>query len=222
LATLEAEARHQRFGVLRRRGRRHARDRRPALCDRPVEQALCGRHAEQRAHFACAAGLTEDRDVLRIAAEAVDVVADPREARDDVLLSGVAGFCEAFTAELRQVDESEHIQPMGDADHHHVVPPRQVRAVVRERSGRSARVAASVQPHHDGTPDLGRRAGRPDVQVQAVFAHRLGAGQQKMPSLRAMSCARIAVGPCSRTLAQTPDIDLRGPISEVSSQRSNL
>ena len=76
---------------------------------------------------------------------------------------GVAGVGEAFAAELRQVDESEHVQPMGDADHHHVVPARQVGAVVRERSGRSACVAASVQPHHDGPPC--RRRAVPGVQT---------------------------------------------------------
>ena len=96
-----------------------------------MEQALRRRHAEQRAHLSGAAGLAEDRDVLRIAAEALDVVAHPLEAGDDVLLSRVARVGESFAAELREVDESEHVQPVRDADDDHVVPAREVGAVVR-------------------------------------------------------------------------------------------
>jgi hypothetical protein len=143
-----------------------------------MEQALCRRHAEQRAHFAGAAGLAEDRDAPGIAAEARDVVAHPLEAGDDVLLSRVAGAGETLVAELGEMDETEDVEAVRDADDHHVVASRQVGAVIRQRCRRSAGISAAVQPDHHRARAAGCRARRPDVEVQTVFAHRFGAGER--------------------------------------------
>ncbi len=178
LVRFQAKAGHERLGVLGGGAGRHAGDRGSALRDRAMKQALRRGHTEQRAHFSRAARLAEDRDVPGIAAEAIDVVADPLEARDDVLLSCVAGVREGLAAELREMDEAEDVQPVRDADDDHVVAARQVGAVVRQRGRRSAGVAAAVQPDHHRTRAAARGARRPDVQVQTVFAHRLGAGQR--------------------------------------------
>ena len=50
---------------------------------------------------------------------------------------------------------------------------REIGAVVRTHVRRAGGVSAAVQPHHHRTPAAFRRARRPQVQVQAVFAHRL-------------------------------------------------
>ena len=48
------------------------------------------RHRHQRADLPAAAGLAEDRDVVRVAAESRDVVAHPLQRRDEVEHAGVA------------------------------------------------------------------------------------------------------------------------------------
>ena len=135
-------------------------------------EALRRGHPEQRAHLARAARLTEDRHVAGIAAERGDVVAHPLEAGDDVAHARVAGVGELLAAKLREVHEAERVQPMRDADDHDVVLAGQVGAVIRHHSGRAGRIAAAVQPHHH-RPLPCADARRPDVQVEAVFAHRL-------------------------------------------------
>src|SRR5690606_30778425 len=52
-----------------------------ALDDRAVEQALGGRGGQMRADALAAGGLAEDGDVLGIAAERADAVADPPQGR---------------------------------------------------------------------------------------------------------------------------------------------
>src|SRR5947208_1308870 len=78
-----------------------------------------------------------------------------------------------LAAEIRQVHEAERVQPMRDADDDDIVLAREVGAVVRNHVGRSGAVAAAVEPDHDGPPAAGVDARGPDVQVQAVFTHRL-------------------------------------------------
>src|SRR5262245_50681284 len=67
--------------ILLRRARRSlacgATHLRAAHRNRPMNQALRGRHRHQRRDFAAAAGLTEYRDVDRMTAERGDVLLDP-------------------------------------------------------------------------------------------------------------------------------------------------
>ena len=173
LVALQPEPRHEGFGIPGRGPRGHTRDRCAALGHRPMEQPLGRRHAEQRAHLARAPRLAEDGDAARIAAEVRDVVADPLESRDDVAHAGVAGISVLFAAELGQVHEPERVQPVRDADDHDVVLAREVGAVIGHHPGRAGRIAAAVQPHHHRALAACANAGRPDVQVETVFAHRL-------------------------------------------------
>ncbi len=77
-----------------------------------VEQAFCGRHAEQVADFAAAAGFAKDRDVVWIAAERSDVVAHPLECKHQIEHAGIAGVCQLLTAEFSEVQITEGIQTM--------------------------------------------------------------------------------------------------------------
>ncbi len=176
----QLEARHEGFGIPRRSVRGHATDRRTALRDGAMKQPLRRGHAEERAHLAGATRLPEDRHVVRIAAEVRDVVANPLEACDDVAHAGVAGVGVLLAAEPREMDEPERVHAVGDADHDDVVTAREIRTVIRDRAGRSARITPAVQPRHDWTSGASRGARRPDVQVQAVFTHRLAA-RERLP-----------------------------------------
>ena len=59
--------------------------------------------------------LPEDGDVSRIAAEALDVVADPFEREHDVLHPDVGRGPELLAADFREVEESERIEPVAPA-----------------------------------------------------------------------------------------------------------
>ena len=132
---------------------------------------LAVRHRQQRAHLSAAAGLAEDRDVARIAAEARGVLAHPLQRQHQVEQAGIAGLGEALAAEVRQIEVAEDIQPMIDGHDHDVVAPGEIGAVVARRVGRAVGEGAAVQPDHDRT--LRRvEGGRPDVQRQAVLADR--------------------------------------------------
>ena len=100
-----------------------------------MEQPLRRRHAEQRAHLAGPARLTEDRDVPRIAAETRDVVADPFESGDDVLHPRVARLGKAVAAELREIREPEDVQTVRDRNDDDVVLEGEIGAVVRNHVG---------------------------------------------------------------------------------------
>ena len=71
-----------------------------ALDDRLVEESFGPRHCQQRAHLSAAAGLTEDRDIARIAAKAPGVLAHPLERRDQIEKPGIARVREALVADL--------------------------------------------------------------------------------------------------------------------------
>ncbi len=75
------------------------------------------------------AGLAEDGDVVRVAAERLDVVADPLQRQHDIQHPGDAGAGKVRTAEILQVQEPEDVQAMVDADHDDVPALREVRPV---------------------------------------------------------------------------------------------
>lgn len=77
------------------------------------------------------------------------------------------------------------LSPVVHRHHHHVLGSGQDAAVVQVQGGRPRGEGAAVDPDHDGQRPLLAvvQVGRPDVQVEAVFAHRgvgvphLGAGE---------------------------------------------
>ncbi len=150
-------------------------DRGTAFDHGAMEQALRRRHCHQRADFSAAAGLAEERDVARIAAEGCDVVAHPFERCDDVEVAQVAGVGVALAAHAREVQVPDGAEPVIDGDDDNVVMSSQPRAVITHESTRAAGVAAAVQPDHDGAFTRSADTGCPDIQAQAVLAHGLHA-----------------------------------------------
>ena len=144
-----------------------------ALDDGLVEQPLGARHGQQRAHLPAAAGLAEDRDIARIAAEAAGMLAHPFQRRDQVEHTGIAGLGEALAARLRQIEMAEDVQAMVDRHDHDIVALREPGAVVARRVGRAVRERAAMQPDHHRAPRV-VEAGRPDMQRQAILADRQG------------------------------------------------
>ncbi len=166
---LEPERRHELA--------RHARglvaldelDRRAALDDRAVEQALRGRHREQRRDLAPAAGLSEYGHAARVAAEARDVRAHPAQRVHDVEHAGVARLREIRPDQIAEIGEAEHVEAMVDRYHDDVAAPGEVGAVGHRRRARARREAAAVAPqHHRPLGAVERR--RPDVEDEAVLA----------------------------------------------------
>src|SRR5678815_3475115 len=110
-----------------------------------MEESLGGRHREQRTDFACATRLAHDRYVIRVAAEGRDVVAHPLQRGHYIQNPGVR------RADLRKVKETKRVETMVDAEHHDIVLPRHVRAVVHRVAAVAAGESAAVQPDHHWT-----------------------------------------------------------------------
>ena len=111
-------------------GAADAFDGRAALADGSVKQAFCRGHRHQGGHFSAAAGLPEDRDIARIAAEIGDVIPHPFERQHDIAMPGVAGIGIFRAADIGEIKIAENIEPMVDRDHNDVAFARHVRAVV--------------------------------------------------------------------------------------------
>ena len=156
------------------RGGGHAagRDLLAAHGQHTVEEAGRGRHGHERRALRAAARLAEDRDVARIAAELLDVVADPAQGQDQIEDADVARIGERLAADLGQEQVAEHVQAVVHGHHRHVAAAAQAGAVGFDLVAGAARVAAGVEPDEHGTLAAVAQARRPDVQVQAVFAHR--------------------------------------------------
>ena len=90
-AVFDVQLGHQRLRRLGGVGARNSPARSTPLCMMARwNKPLAPRHREQRADFPAAAGLSEDGDVVRIAAEIGDVVAHPLQRGDDVQHPGIA------------------------------------------------------------------------------------------------------------------------------------
>ena len=101
------------------------------------------------------------------------MLAHPFERGDQVEHAGIAGLGEALAARLRQIEMAEDVQAMVDRHDHDIVALRQPRAVVARRVGRAVRERAAMQPDHHRAPRV-VETGRPDMQRQAILAHRQG------------------------------------------------
>ncbi len=131
-----------------------------------VEQAPGGRHAHQGADLAASARLAEDGDVVRVAAESLDIVPDPFQRLHDVQHPHHPGVLVLF-AEGGQVQETEDVQPMVEAHDHHILLGQAHPGIP---GGRTRIESAAMDPQHHG---LGRLSVRgPDVQHAGVlFRH---------------------------------------------------
>ena len=135
--------------ALRRGLARRERERRAALRDRAVEQAVRRGRDEQRAHRVRAGRLAEDRHVVRVAAEALDVGLHPAQRRDLIALAEVRRGVVALAAERAEVAVAERAEAIVDRHDHDVAALAQRSAVVdrhraaagRERRRRESRTA---------------------------------------------------------------------------------
>ncbi len=173
----DAEPLEQDLGGLDRARRLERGDRgvgQRAHDDGAVEQALRRRHRRQHRGLAAAARLAEYRDVLRAAAEGVDVVADPLERGDQVEHAEIARVRELLSRarQARQKQIAKCVQPVRHRHDDHVVFAGELVAVIEGGVAGPGSESAAVQPHHDRPRRSAPRAGRPDVEPQAVFAHR--------------------------------------------------
>ncbi len=106
-----------------------------ALHDRLVEEALGARHCQQGADLSAAAGLTENRDVARVAAEARGVFAHPFQRQHQIKKADIAGPGKSLVADSRKIEVAEDVEPVVDGDDHDIVAPSEIGAVVARRVG---------------------------------------------------------------------------------------
>ena len=150
----------------------------PLMRDDAMEQAARRRHRHQRGALRAAARLAEDRDVAGVAAELGDVVAHPLRARGPGRAADVARVRQLRPAELGEIEVAERVQAMVDGDDHDVAAAAQARAVGLDLVAGAAREGAAVEPDHHRPLRVVAQPGRPDVQVEAVFADRPAAGRR--------------------------------------------
>ena len=143
-----------------------------------MEEAARARGQHQSVHVERSGRLAGDRHVGRIPSELLDVRGDPLERADLVEETEVAGRLDRvvrFGPQRRMREEAERTESIGDADDDDPLASREQRAVEHARRRVAPRVAPAVDPDEDGPAlrpgrdGLGVDAGRPDVEVEAVF-----------------------------------------------------
>ena len=107
---------------------------------------------------------------VRIAAEVRDVLANPAQRRHQVGHADIDRVFICRAADLGQIEESEQVEAVIHRDRNGVVMPRQLRAVLRGQFvGRAEGEAAAVKVDQHRT--FAGQRGRPDIQLEHVFAH---------------------------------------------------
>ena len=141
------------------------------LRDCTLEQPLGLGGAHQHADAHATGRLAEDRDIVGVAAELADVIADPLQRRDLVAHAVVAALRIVAVGQGLVVEIAECSETVVDRDHHNVASSGQVLSVVDRRRAGAAGEAAAVDPEHDRTVAV-VEAGRPDIEGQAIFVNR--------------------------------------------------
>ena len=139
----------------------------------PEQAARLGRG--HQGHDAVAAGrLPEHRDLGGVAAEGRHVALDPAQGRRHVEQAVVARAAARLGAQFRMCHEAEGPEAVVDRDQHHALL-REI-AAHEDRVGRGALLeGAAMDPDHDRQCLVGRCRRGPQVQAEAVLAHRLDA-----------------------------------------------
>jgi hypothetical protein len=168
-----AERRARPLGVRQALHRGHAE----ALRDRAGKEAARARRRHHVHDPGGAGRLAEDRDAVRVAAERRDVAPDPAERRGHVEQAVVAGAGPAgFGGQLRMGHEPERPQPVVERDEHDALA-RQVAPHEDRIAARALLKRATVEPDHHRPARVGGRGRAPYIEIEAVFAHRLLAGE---------------------------------------------
>ena len=161
----------------------------PALLDGLVEQSLRSRHRQQRGNFRAAAGVAEDRHVVRVPAELRDVIPHPAQPRDKIKLADI-GRGRACRHEIAEIEIAEEIEPVVDRHDHDVVTIGQPQPFRKAIGARADRQAAAMRPEHHRALAAVVEARCPDVEDEAILAligHRLAAGRSELWSGRAIT-----------------------------------
>src|SRR5688500_9964622 len=95
-----------------------------------MKQSSGCRHRHQRRDLRTATGLTEHRDVLRIAAELLRVIAHPGQCLHEIENSHVARTRIGSAADTIEIQMAEDIEPMIDGDHDNIAALTQASAIV--------------------------------------------------------------------------------------------
>ena len=141
----------------------------PALDHGLMEQAGRRRDLHERGALHAAAGVAEDRYVVRIPAEAGYVLLHPAQRGHYVFHAKVSRVV-ILLAIVRQVEESEDIQPVVERyDHDAAVFTKVFRFIGIEFYGRATEEAASVQPDHNGLFLASINALGPNIDILAVL-----------------------------------------------------
>ncbi len=135
-----------------------------------MEEAAGERRPHQGGDRPRAGGLAGDGHLGRIAAERADIAPHPLQRRDLVEQAVIARYAFGrFGAERGMREPAEDAEPVIDR-HEDNAAPRKFAAVVHRAGARSELQRAAVDP------DDHRRAvgafGRPDIERQAILAHR--------------------------------------------------
>ena len=140
--------------------------------DRAGEQAFGRGHRQQRGGDARTRALAEDGDIARVTAELGDVVPNPLQSQHQIAQEQVAVDGDVRSRQRRQVQTTQHAEPVVDR-HVHATAARQRGAVV-DRGRRAAHdVPAAVDEHHHRQRFFAGLFGGDDVEGEAVFAHGL-------------------------------------------------
>ena len=158
---------HGRVGDLRRGNRGLPQC---ALDNRAVKQPLRRRHAVQNRRLAAASGLAENRHE-RGRRQTPRCCRAPIPAPGQILHADVARLPEV-PADLREVEEAEHVEAVRHGDDDDAVFLREGFSFVEHRVAGARAEAAAMKPDHHGLAPVTRRGGRPHVKEKAVLTHR--------------------------------------------------
>ncbi|MCY1175444.1 hypothetical protein D9M73_156830 [compost metagenome] len=146
------------------------RDHVAALDNRPREEAARQRRFEQVHHAQPASRFARDRHPGRIPAESRDIGLHPLQRRNLVEQAVIARhMLRRFCAQAGMGQPAEHAQPIVDRHDDHPALGKTL-AVIHRVTARSAHQRAAVDPEKHRC--LIRLGGRPDVERQAILAHR--------------------------------------------------
>ncbi len=146
-----------------------------ATADDAVDQTLRARCRPEDAHALATGGLTRDRHPVRVAAEGRDVLTDPPQSGDLVEHAVVArGAGRRLLGQCGVRQETEYPEPVVDRDGDRLASGGQRLAVVqRKGAGAGGEPSAGYVDDH-GEFRRGGLPAAPDVEVEAVLAHRIG------------------------------------------------
>ena len=134
-----------------------------------MEQAVRFRYLHQPRNLHSAAGLSEQRHILRIPAEFFYIVMNPPQSRHKVSQPCVTGI-PVFFPVRREIQKTEDIQPVVYRHNNDISLYCHIGTVIgRLLNGGTRRITASVQPYHNRFFSGFFQSRRPHIQILAVF-----------------------------------------------------